>query len=87
MNRNEFEKIQDELQKKIGMWKIVIGEESLADFVIGCFFDNTNNQWKVYINNEKGRHRIRLQTGVEGLAFDKLLSMINFEIENNTYIS
>ena len=43
-------------------------------------------KWKVYVNNERGRHRIRLMTENEEEAFDELLSIVNFEIENNKYI-
>jgi len=38
------------------------------------------------INNERGRHRIRLITENEEEAFDDLLSIVNFEVENNRYI-
>ena len=75
----------ESLNGKIGMWKIAIGELNMSDFILGCYFDNSSGLWKVYINNERGRHRVRLQTESEEEAFDELLSIINFEIENNEY--
>ncbi len=86
MTKKEFEQKQDNLQKLVGQWQIVINEEMLSDFIMGCFFDKINHCWKVYVNNERGRHRIRLETEDEGKAFDELYSIINYEIENNKYI-
>lgn len=86
MNKKEFMKIKEELQCKLGKWKLEIGDEILADFTIGCFYDTCVRKWKVYVNNERGRHRIRLMTENEEEAFDELLSIVNFEIENNKYI-
>ena len=60
MNKKEFMKIKEELQCKLGKWKLEIGDEILADFTIGCFYDTCERKWKVYVNNERGRHRIRL---------------------------
>ena len=50
------------------------------------FYDTCEKKWKVYVNNERGRHRIRLITENEEEAFDDLLSIVNFEVENNRYI-
>ena len=61
-------------------------EKIFADFTIGCFYDTCEKKWKVYVNNERGRHRIRLITENEEEAFDDLLSIVNFEVENNRYI-
>lgn len=85
MKRNDFENMKESLQKQVGIWKIVTEKKSLSDFVLGCFYDLKDNKWKVYINNEKGRQHIRLQTDSEDIAFDRLLSMVKFEIENNKY--
>ena len=49
-------------------------------------YDTCEKKWKVYVNNERGRHRIRLITENEEEAFDDLLSIVNFEVENNRYI-
>lgn len=86
MNKNDFIDIKDELQHKLGIWNLEINEEILADYTIGCFYDEDDNKWKVYVNNERGRHRIRLITEKEEEAFNELLSIVNFEIENNKYI-
>ena len=50
------------------------------------YYDTCEKKWKVYVNNERGRHRIRLITENEEEAFDDLLSIVNFEVENNRYI-
>ena len=86
MNKKEFLIIKEELKHKLGKWRLEIDEEILADFTIGCFYDACDNKWKVYVNNERGRHRIRLATEMEEEAFSELLSIVNFEIENNKYI-
>lgn len=85
MKRNEFIKNQKDLQEKLGRWRLETENEVFSDFTIGCFYDLIDNKWKIYVNNEKGRHRIRLMTDNEEEAFDELLSIVNFEIENNKY--
>lgn len=85
MKRNEFIKNQKYLQEKLGRWRLETENEVFSDFTIGCFYDLIDNKWKIYVNNEKGRHRIRLMTDNEEEAFDELLSIVNFEIENNKY--
>ncbi len=86
MKKEEFLLIMKELQNKLGKWKLEVGKEIFADFFIGCFYDTNESKWKVYINNERGRHRIRLVTENEEDAFEELFSIVNFEIENNKYI-
>lgn len=86
MTKKEFEQKQVDLQNRVGQWQIVINKEVLSDFVLGCFYDEINHFWKVYVNNERGRHRIRLETEDECKAFDELFSIISYEIENNKYI-
>lgn len=86
MKKEEFIKKLEDLQSRIGQWKIEVEKEIFVDFSMGCFYDVSENKWKVYINNERGRHRVRLVTDNEETAFDKLLSIVNFEIENNRYI-
>ena len=39
MAENEFAEKLVDLKKQIGIMDIVIGRESLADFVIGCCYD------------------------------------------------
>ena len=79
-------KNKQKLQDELGKWRLETDNEIFADFTIGCFYDVCENKWKVYVNNERGRHRIRLITESEGEAFDELLSIVNFEIGNNKYI-
>ena len=50
---------------------------------MGYYFNHDNGVYDVYINNERGRQRIRLSTKDELKALEKLLSMIEFEIESN----
>lgn len=80
MKREEFLKIRKELQKNF-YWHICVDYEAFADFCIGCFYDEKEEKWKVYINYERGLHRILLITENEEEAFDELLSTINWEIE------
>lgn len=72
---------------KIGMWDVMLGQDSRADFVMGYYFNQDSGLYDVYINNERGMHHIRLSTSNELVALDKLLSMIEFEIESNRYLS
>lgn len=77
MKREDFLKIQDELQKKL-FWIICVDSELFTDFCIGCFYDEKEEKWKVYVNYERGYHCIHLITESEEEAFDRLLSIINF---------
>ena len=86
MKKEEFVKLQQELQSKLGRWQLDVEKELFIDFSMGCFYDEEQKKWKVYINNERGRHRIRLVTTDENEAFDEVLSMVKFEIENNNYV-
>ena len=81
MSRKEFENRLEEFQEKVGMLKIVVGYEAFADFTIGCFFDFETGKWKVYRNEERGIHIIRLETEDEEEAFEALFSMVNFNIK------
>lgn len=85
MKREEFYKEIELLKEKIGMWQIVTEELDMADFVLGYYFDDDSKQWKVYINNEKGRHRVRLETSSEEKALDKLYDMISVKAEVHTF--
>lgn len=86
MTENEFLNKKDELQCQMGRWTIEIGVEIFADYVMGYFYDKRDKKWKVYINNEHGRHRIRLISSNQSEAIEELLSMVEFEIENNKLI-
>ncbi len=81
MNKEEFMSMADSLRKEIGRWQLVIGEEYFDDFSMGCFYDQEDGKWKVFINRERDWHYIRLSTESEEEAFGELLSMVNFERE------
>ncbi len=83
MKKKEFKKWLDEKKDALATWNVVVDEEDMSDYVVGCFFDNNTRKWKVYINKERGRHRIRLETDDEKQAFDKLKSLVEYVIENN----
>lgn len=87
MKKDEFLIKLKDIQDSLGNWNVELGEETFADFIIGCFFDETIGQWKVYVNRERGRHSIRLVTENEEEAFDKLLAIIKFQAENIKYWS
>ena len=77
MKREDFLKVKKGLQKNFH-WDICVDYEAFADFCIGCFYDDKEEKWKVYINYERGYHCIQLITESEEEAFDRLLSIINF---------
>ena len=83
MKAKEFEIWLKDKKGLIGRWKVEPDNENMADYVVGCFRDNKSETWKVYINRERGRHRIRLETNDENQAFDKLKSLVEYVIENN----
>lgn len=64
------------------MWNVMLGQNSQADFVMGYYFNQDSGMYDVYINEERGRHRIRLSTTDELMALEKLLSMIECRIES-----
>lgn len=72
---------------KIGMWHVMLGQNSKADFDMGYYYNQNSGMYDVYINNERGSHRIRLSTNDELMALNKLLSMIKCEIESNRYLN
>ena len=66
---------------RIGDYDIETDELAMskADFILGCYFDESKQKWVVYKNNERGMGSIRLETDDQKAAFDKLLSMIEFQ--------
>ena len=50
---------------------------------MGYFLNQDRNMYDVYINNERGRQRICLSTSDEWMALEKLLTMVEFEVESN----
>lgn len=83
MNKEDYLKKINENKDKIGIWSVMLEQSSRADFVMGYYFNQDSNMYDVYINNERGRKKIRLSTSDELMALEKLLSMIEFEIESN----
>ncbi len=83
MKKAEYLNLINEKKNKIGAWEVELGQNSKAGFVMGYYFNQDSGVYDVYVNNERGRQRIRLSTNDEVRALDKLLSMIEFEIETN----
>ena len=83
MNKEEYLNIINEKKSEIGMWDVLLEENSKAGFVMGFFWNPDSNMYDVYINNERGKQRVRFSTSDELAALEKLLSMIEFEIESN----
>lgn len=83
MKSSEFEKWVEGKKSLVGMWRIKSREKSLAPFTIGCYFDQPEGKWKVYKVGERNDYNIRLETEDEDKAYDKLKSMVLFEVENN----
>ena len=50
-----------------------------ADFVLGCYFDESKQKWIVYENGERGMHYELLETDDQKAAFESLLSWIEYE--------
>lgn len=83
MSKIEFLKWLEEKRGALAMWNVSVDEENLSDYVVGCFYDSKSETWKVYINKERGKHRVRLETKDEEQAFSKLRALVEYVIENN----
>lgn len=81
MDKHELLNKINQLKDEIGMWEIALNEHREADFVIGYYYDDAAGKYNVYINNERGRHRVRKSTENEIGALEKLLSIVEFEAE------
>ena len=81
MDKKEFLEEIKEFDDKLGMWQIVVDKLCTGDFILGCYFDEDEKVWEVYIHNERGRHREGLSTTSEHEAYKKLYSMIKFQYE------
>lgn len=86
MTEELFERKKDEIRSQMGQWEIESGEEVFSDYSIGYFYDAIEEKWKVYINNERGRHRIRLATSNKSEALEHLMSLALFIVENNKQV-
>lgn len=78
MTKTEFFKKTEHYHGRVGDWDIVLDRLSVAGFVIGCYYVESDKKWKVYKNGERGLQVIRLETTSEE-ALDELYSMIEFE--------
>ena len=79
MKQEEFLVAVEELKKNLRM-SLVFGSESLAEFCIGYFYDDTEGNWKVYVNYDRMRHYIKLITKNEEEVYDKLINIIRYEL-------
>ena len=67
----------------LGICEIALNERRDADFVLGYYFDELEGEYKVYSNEERGWHSVRLQTQDENEALSKLLKMVKYEAKLN----
>lgn len=85
MTRTEFLNKTEHYHGSVGGGDIVLDRLSVADFVIGCYYDENDKKWRVYENGERGLQNVALETTSEEEALDELYSMIEFENENYLY--
>lgn len=80
MTKAEFSAIMPDLQHELydcgALYPIGIGYESYAEFAIGCFYDESDRKWKMFVNGERGMHSIWLESESEEVVFDELYSYI-----------
>ena len=84
MTRTEFLERTKPYHGSVNGWDIVLDRLSVADFVLGCYYDESDKKWKVYENGERGVQDIDLETTSEEEALDELYS--NIEYKNRTYL-
>ena len=78
MTKEEIISKLSELENAVGMWSFALNSLSAADYVIGCHYNPDSGMFDVYVNNERGRHRIRLSTADETQALEKVLKIAEF---------
>lgn len=78
MNKEEFLKKIKEFDGKLGMWQIELDKLCAGDFILGCYYDESEKTWRLYQNNERGRHWEMISTTSEQEAFEKFYSIIKF---------
>lgn len=82
MTKQDFENKRERLQEQLGVgFQIAVDYFTLADFVIGCYYDEEKKKWIMYENNERGIRYTRLETESEEEAYGELYSWIQFYIE------
>lgn len=86
MTENDVKETIMKLLPNIGRWEVAFNEYTKAEFVIGYHYNSSTNKYEVYINNERGRQRIKMMTDNEIEALNKVLSLVEFEVESNRYV-
>lgn len=81
MTITEIENKINNLKTKIGPWKVILNQNCKSQFSMGVFLDKDKKVWIVYLNDER-KYRIRLETKNKESAFNELLKMVEFEVEN-----
>lgn len=81
MTITEIENKINNLKTKIGPWKVILNQNCKSQFSMGVFLDKDKKVWIVYLNDER-KYRIRLKTKNKESAFNELLKMVEFEVEN-----
>ncbi|MDE5952350.1 MAG: hypothetical protein K2H12_12335 [Acetatifactor sp.] len=85
MTKAEFLTIRKDLQHQLydcGMpVDIKIDYESAGQYGIGCFYDENDNKWKMYVNGERGEHGIWYESENEEEVFDELYTYISLELK------
>lgn len=78
MTKSEFVKIMSGYDGYFKGWRVETEKMDLTDFVLGCYYDEAEEKWIVYVNKSQGRHYIRMVTASEEEAFDELCSIMDF---------
>lgn len=82
MNKSEFLKMVSEYDGYFKGWRIETEKMDMSDFVLGCYYDQNQGKWIVYINKSQGRHYVRMVTNSEEEAFNELCSIMDFRYNN-----
>ena len=82
MKQSEFKEWFKNKQLLLGMWTVRVGSHSKGQYVIGCYYDETDSKWKIYQNGERS-HVTTFETSDEEKAFNELKDIIEYEIRNN----
>lgn len=80
MKKEEFLAVTEELIKKVHR-TLAVDYESFGEWCIGYFYDETDGNWKVYINDDRDGHYILLETKNEEEVYDRIIKRVNYEIE------
>ncbi len=80
MTKEEFLEKVNVLKNGLKM-SLSFGDESLGEFCIGYFYDEKENNWKVFVNYDRTRHHITLVTENESEVYDKVIALILYNTE------